>query len=432
VIVRKRKNLLQLKDTLFELGVIYLFLLWVALAIIYVGTYYLKLPFDRIILYNAEDPGYVAPPSLSQPLLGVHRFNDYLQTMSYVQLQNPYDLALDYPSMYGPFAMLMLKPILFLPKIQGLMLLSLVGIYAMLYVTNKYLGKELNTIEKIGFTLVFVLFSRPLLLGFDRGNIQPIISAGTLLFFYLLNRKKHLHADVVLVLLISTKIYPVIFLGYFIYNKEYKRFFRVTFSALIVTIISFLYFAKSFNIFPQILGLLKGMAIQSGYPTSGLSISAWIFRWFDQFGLMEFENGFNQTTRLLQLGISLAIGVFLLYVALNRPYGQKQTQFIFLAFSALMSPVSWDYNIIWASIGLFLLLEIYRENNIKFSSFKLKSYESKAPFITYIWLVLLIPAPWIWRGSSRINVSLADLLYAPLIILIILSWRRNAKQNKTI
>ena len=174
------------------------------------------------------------------------------------------------------------------------------------------------------------------------------------------------------------------------------------------------------------------MAIQSGYPTSGLSISAWIFRWFDQFGLMEFENGFNQTTRLLQLGISLAIGVFLLYVALNRPYGQKQTQFIFLAFSALMSPVSWDYNIIWTSIGLFLLLEIYRENNIKFSSFRLKSYESKAPFIAYIWLVLLIPAPWIWRGSSRINVSIADLLYAPLIIFIIRSWRRNAKQDKTI
>ncbi len=427
MIYRTRRNLLQIRDAFFELGVIYLFFLWAALAIIYVGTYYLKLPFDRIILYTAEDPGYVAPPSLSQPLIGVHRFNDYLQTMSYVQLQNPYDLALDFPSMYGPFAMLILKPVLFLPKIQGLILLSLVGLFAMLYVTNKYLSKELNTIEIIGFAIVFVLFSRPLLLGFDRGNIQPIISAGTLLFFYLLNRNKHLQADVVLILLISMKIYPVIFLGYFLYNREYKRFFRVTFSALILSIGSFLYFAKSFNILPQILGLLKGMAIQSGYPTSGLSMSAWIFRWFDQFGLMEFENGFNQTTRLLQLGISLTMGLFLLYVALNRPYGPKQTQFVFLAFSALMSPVSWDYNIIWASIGLFLLLEIYRENNIKISFFKIKSYETKAPILAYTWLLLLIPLPWIWRGSSRINVTVADLLYAPLIVFMILSWRRHAK-----
>jgi hypothetical protein len=92
-----------------------------------------------------------------------------------------------------------------------------------------------------------------------------------------------------------------------------------------------------------------------------------------------------------------------------------------------MSPVSWDYNIIWASIGLFLLLEIYRENNIKISFFKIKSYETKAPILAYTWLLLLIPLPWIWRGSSRINVTVADLLYAPLIVFMILSWRRHAK-----
>jgi hypothetical protein len=430
IIKPEQNNPIKVKDSVFELGIVFLFLLWISLAIIYLGSFYLKLPFDHIVLYNAEDPGYVAPPNVSQPLIGVHRFNDYLQTMSYVELKNPYDLNLDYPSMYGPLGMLFLRPILLFPKLIGLIILSLIGLYAMLHVSVKYLGNHFSAIEKIAFAIVFVLLSRPLLLGFDRGNIQPIISAGSLLFFYLINVKKNWQANLVLVLLIGIKIYPIIFLGYFIYKKEYRRFLGITLVSALLTFLSFVVIAKSINIVPQILGLLKGMAIQSGYPTSGLSVSAWIFRILDQLGLMKFENGFDQTTRLMQLTISFLIGVFLLYISIRKIYSQKQTQFIFLAFSALISPVSWDYNIIWASIGLLMLLDLYRDNHSNFFSFRIKSYVTKAPLTTYVWLLLLIPIPWIWRGSSRINVSIADLVYFPLIALILWSWGKSEQKNK--
>jgi hypothetical protein len=77
-----------------------------------------------------------------------------------------------------------------------------------------------------------------------------------------------------------------------------------------------------------------------------------------------------------------------------------------------------------------MLLDLYRDNHSNFFSFRIKSYVTKAPLTTYVWLLLLIPIPWIWRGSSRINVSIADLVYFPLIVLVLWSWRKSEQKNK--
>ena len=97
-------------------------------VIMYIGSMYLRLPLDRFFLYNANDPGYVAPGYEKGPIMGIHHFNDFLQMMSYVNQAFPYDSNQQYPNMYGPASVFLLKPLLMVPTLLGVILVSITTI----------------------------------------------------------------------------------------------------------------------------------------------------------------------------------------------------------------------------------------------------------------------------------------------------------------
>jgi len=98
-------------------------------------------------------------------------------------------------------------------------------------------------------------------------------------------------------------------------------------------------------------------------------------------------------------------------------------QFILIAFTALISPVSWDYNLIWASLGFYLLIKISHESIIKTEASLSRKIKFQTHAIFYAWIVLLLPIPWNLTGSTEKNVSIADLFYFPMIIWVIWSWK---------
>ena len=390
-------------------------LILVSMAITYVGTFYLKLPMDKVLLYNAEDPGYVEPPGTSSPVLGVHRFNDFLQILSYANSTDPYNPTNEYPCMYGPLGLLLIKPLIQVPEILSVVFISLMTIIS-LYGILKLTTSKLDQTTRVIFAVVFLFMSKPFLLTLDRGNVQGLIVALNIAFFYFSCHKKNLVADILLTISICIKIYPLIFLIYLLKYKEYKRVLRILSMSAGITIISYQIVSKSFDLISFARGIAKGAAIQGGFPTSGTSASSWFLRWLDALNIVSVANGSSPGIRAFQSFISMSLILILLYSVFKSRLSPREICFLLLGYSALISPVSWNYNLIWISFGLLILIN--REYSI--TNNQIFDHKSKSgafgKYLILVWSFHLLIVPWIWLGSSRVVVSISELTYFPLMM----------------
>lgn len=402
-------------------------LILLSAVITYIGTYYLKLPMDKVLLYNAEDPGYVEPPGVSNPVLGVHRFNDFLQVLSYANSPDPFNPSKEYPSMYGPLGLLLIKPLIYIPELVSVILLSLATLVS-LYLILKLMTPKIDKTTQIIFSVVFLFMSKPFLLALDRGNIQGIIVALNVAFFYFSWRKKKFLADLLLTISICIKIYPAIFLIYLLKEKEYSRVFRILSMSTVITFISYVTVSRNLDLISFVKGIAKGAAIQSGFPTSGTSASSWLLRWIDATNIVSIANGSSPATRIFQSSVSISLIIILAYSIYRHNLTQQEICFLLLGYSALISPVSWNYNLIWITFGLIILinrsyLNLFEENTIsKYSSRRLENY------VLLVWSFHLLVIPWIWLGSSRIVVSISELTYFPLMIMTHVLFVRQRKK----
>jgi hypothetical protein len=391
-------------------------LILLSAVITYIGTFYLKLPMDKVLLYNADDPGYVEPPGESNPILGVHRFNDFLQVLSYANSSDPFNPDKEYPSMYGPLGLLLIKPLTYLPELVSVMLLSLVASVA-LYAILKLMTPKLGKTNRVIFSVVFLFMSKPFLLALDRGNIQGIIVALNVAFFYFSWREKNFLADVLLTISICIKIYPVVFLVYLLKEKEYGRVLRILGMSAAVTFISYVTVSRSLDLISFVKGIAKGAAIQSGFPTSGTSASSWLLRWCDAANIISVANGSSPGIRIFQSSISICLIVILVYSIYRHSLTQQEICFLLLGYSALISPVSWNYNLIWVTFGLIILMNRLYHNVVEDNVSSKTSQILFEKFVLLSWSFHLLVIPWIWLGSSRIVVSISELTYFPLMVM---------------
>lgn len=406
-------------------------LILLSAVITYVGTFYLKLPMDKVLLYNAEDPGYVEPPAVSNPVLGVHRFNDFLQVLSYANSTDPFNPSKEYPSMYGPLGLLLIKPLIYMPELVSVILLSLATLLG-LYLILKLMTPKIDKSTRIVFSVVFLFMSKPFLLALDRGNIQGIIVALNVAFFYFSWRKKKFIADFLLTISICIKIYPAIFLIYLLKEKEYRRVFRVLSMSTAITFVSYVIVSSNLDLISFVKGIAKGAAIQSGFPTSGTSASSWLLRWIDATNAVSIANGSSPATRIFQSSVSISLIIILIYSIYRHNLTQQEICFLLLGYSALISPVSWNYNLIWITFGLIVLINRSYLNFFEEDTISKHSFRKIEKYILLLWSFHLLVIPWIWLGSSRIVVSISELTYFPLMIVTHLLFVRRGKKSATL
>jgi hypothetical protein len=254
-------------------------------------------------------------------------------------------------------------------------------------------------------------------LALDRGNIQGIIVALNIAFFYLTWRKKNYLADLLLTISICIKIYPAIFLIYLLKEKEYKRVLRILSMSAAITFISYVTVSRSLDLISFVKGIAKGAAIQSGFPTSGTSASSWLLRWCDAANIISVANGSSPGIRIFQSSVSIALIIILVYSIYRHNLTQQEICFLLLGYSALIPPVSWNYNLTWITFGLIILIN--REYFItgQESAISKNSHRLMDKYVLVIWSFHLLVIPWIWLGSSRIVVSISELTYFPLMIM---------------
>ena len=391
---------------------------------IYIAAAYLRKPIESFILYQANDPGYAAPPFIERPVLGIHYFSDFQQVMSYAVNQNGYSTSLEFPNMYGPVSVYLFRllnnfSLLFSITVISVLTLSLLSLLMWKHFHNASIQ------VRIMFIAFCLLLSRPVMLCLDRGNIQGIVVAlniATLYFFY---SKNYRLSKVFLVIAISLKFYPIFFILVFLKKRLWKDVLQILVSSAVLFIVPLLMISKS-NFFDSILGIVKGASIQSGFASSGFSPSGWIIRFLEILNVLSFSNGNNSNIRNLQTIITLFVVVAgsILYFKLS--LNETQQWIYILVFTSFITPVAWGYNLIWLP---FVIQRMLTTDDWRVPSARkiLNAYQKYLPLLLAL---LLIPYPWIFRGGNRINVGVQELAIFPIFSILLYIWLQSHVKDR--
>jgi hypothetical protein len=273
---------------------------------------------------------------------------------------------------------------------------------------------------KIIYIVFFLLLSRPLMLTLDRGNIQGIVVALNIAALYYFYSAKYNIAKIFLIISISLKFYPVLFILIFIRKRMWKDCFQILTISGIFFILPLVLISKS-NFIDSILGIFKGAAIQSGFASSGFSPSGWIIRLLEMLEIVNFSNGHNQSIRFIQMLISLSILCVGVYLFLKLNLNITQQWIYILVFTSFITPVAWGYNLIWLP---FVIQRMLTNNDWQVPSARkiLKTYQKYLPLLLSL---VLIPYPWIYRGGNRVNVGIQELTIFPFFMLLLYIWLKN-------
>ncbi len=373
----------------------------------YVLSFYLGFSTDKALLYNALDPGYVAPGYLAKPILGVHYWGDLQSALSFAAHQNPYSLELEYPSPYPPFGILIFKPFVFFDPVVALIVMTSVTFLLVSYTFIKFVDSRKN-FQYWQVLILTLLVSKPLLLALDRGNLQGIVVSLMILTVIHLRNNQIKLAKFCIVIAIALKGYPVLMLLVFVRRKRYKEILETIWYSALVTIASAILLSGS-KILEIPIGLLKGVSVQSGSNKSGLSAASSVVRLFDATQIWNPQQGRNIAFLLLALACGTALTTLLTFYVFNVKVWSKVDDMFVVMLSTFVVPVSWTYNAIWLPFFIVALSEeILTLNRSKHREnlFRLE--------LLAILVAINVPFPFLWRGQERIGVGLLELLLFPI------------------
>jgi len=176
-----------------------------------------------IVSWLTSDEPWVASGA-AQPILGAHFFGDLQTIRSFGSLWNPYDESLALSSAQWPTGQLITMLMWVIP-LDILFISYILFSVTLLFFAIRTLA---NSVFRIGFWkyaqlfLVFSVISLPMLVDFDRGNLQTIALASTVFFFGYGLRGKWVLAILWLLLAGSIKPYLLIFSIAFLSKRNFR------------------------------------------------------------------------------------------------------------------------------------------------------------------------------------------------------------------
>jgi hypothetical protein len=195
---------------------IHLGLLALSAAVFWTAHYFIAPAVDLVerVSWRASDEPWVATGSaVIEPLVGVHYFGDLLTFRSYGLVWNPYYESLALPAQHLPSGQLFAMLLATIP-IQILLIFYLVFSVVILFIAIRTLANSILKISLWKYAQLFLIFSLlsiPMIVDFDRGNVQSVALAGTIFFFAYGLRGKWLVAILWLLFAASFKPYLLIF-----------------------------------------------------------------------------------------------------------------------------------------------------------------------------------------------------------------------------
>jgi hypothetical protein len=413
------KNLATSESKALFVSAVSLLMFFVGYCLTYVKTQYLAQPLGDSLLYRADDPGYVAGSFPISPILGVHRFGDYLTTTSWALLDAPYSESEPFPSVYGPMAMFISRGLGLMPANWGVFVLSGLTAVALISVSF-YLLKSLTFPTRVITVVALLLLTRPFLLTLDRGNLQGLVVAAEILALIFIARNEKIRAAITITLLASMKFYPIVLVTLFVIKRQLKAA-ALTVLASSVIILLGLTSLSGAGLFDGIRGLLKGIAIQGELFPSGGSASAWLYRFAQYLHLVDYSPVSIQVIRMWSLVVTvLILTAVIIGIKTGRILGTRLTILV-LASTTLVVPVSWAYNLTWVTFALFLLIS--RED-----------WKTGVLFLDTYALLGFIPSialmPVLFNSPGTESIGIAELWTFPYLLGLTIIWLSNKKLEK--
>ncbi|NIM89628.1 MAG: DUF2029 domain-containing protein [Candidatus Aminicenantes bacterium] len=265
-----------------------------------------------------------------------------------------------YQFKYSPFSSLFYIPLSYLPLdvAKGIWyFITLISTGFLLYISQRLLvssAKEAWILPMLTFLILARYFLRELQLG----QINTLIAFLLILMIWLLNREeKHSSswgeksAGLTWGLSMALKPYSLIFLPYFLIKKKWQALgFGLLFLALSLLIPSLFYgFRGNFVVLKEWQSSLSKSTPLLLDSQDNISIIALFMKWTANLKLSTYLYGF----------LLIVLAVFLLYIILK---GSKTNQAllldcaIILVLIPLVSPLGWDYNLLFSALGIMIIL----------------------------------------------------------------------------
>jgi len=236
----KFKKIIESKFRVEDLPLIVLLI--EALGFIWSGfkIIYLKFPANAVLSATELDRPDIRPDAFDQPrLVGIHYFGDFLQTFDWATLSNPWTHDASFLVQYPSVPVYLLKLLTPFPYYTALWiylaLMILTSAAAVWLVLDKF-----SNVSRFAASIAIGCLSTPALMAFDRGNSVGFLAILFCLFSVgVISRKKWL-AVTMLLLMATSKIYPILLIIVFVRLKWWREIAVTLIAGLMVTFALFL------------------------------------------------------------------------------------------------------------------------------------------------------------------------------------------------
>ncbi len=233
----KRRPLASAGDLVSNLLAVGIFF---SLAVAWTRLYYSTGPslIERIS-FTAKDPSWLPPGITGTPIIGDHYFGDLQLFLAWSKISNPY--ALELSAQYLPLAKFILSPVASMQQNIGFSFYVLVSLGLLYWAWHKIVRAKIwelgpqkgNSFNLFAFALIFTL---PLLVDLDRGNLYSISIASLILCLVYFQEDKHFVSFIYLALATVFKPYfliPIIIL-LISFSSQKKRYLINMFSCFLI------------------------------------------------------------------------------------------------------------------------------------------------------------------------------------------------------
>jgi len=357
---------------------------------------YLNVKVSVLISYMfAEQPGLGVPYDFTGKDMSGHYFGDFLQTVDWSTRQNPWTLGI---ANYPPLPVYLLKLISWMPY-DSARLVYFLAIFLFAVLVTWFITKGLPTAARFTLSGALGLAGAPILAALDRGNNVAFVGAMFGLFVYAIVRDKKKLAVAMLVLMVSFKIYPVIFGLVFLRKKWFKE--AAVSAAIVVALNTLLFAITPGGLAATFQGFWK--ANQTfGSIQSGFAVNAWTDA-LTQMGWSAPDASAFSAQWIAGL-VKLLPWMAIIAAASATLLGQLSLmERLYLLAMATMffngAPIS--YNWTWAPFFIALAFVALHTRNEEEG--RIGRYWLREPLLTYATVtlaVLCMPAGWHFEGTQ--------------------------------
>lgn len=385
------------------------------------ATFYLPGGSDLLyrVSFRPDDPSWVPPDYVANPIMGVHYFGDFELYRAWAQQANPYDLELS--AAYLPVAHLIWSPIAALPERVGLALY--------LVASTLVLGAGFAAISRGGwresksnFITLFLLFgilTVPTLVDFDRGNLQTLVLGATAIFVGKGLQQRALPALPWLLAAAAFKPYLLIMSIAFVDRRSWRATMSIVFGYLAANLALLAWINGG-----AVIGVMRWYEAFSKYGTSeGIpymmhsgSLVGAISRWLE-FGYgSEFAYDFLERHLLLLQIISLGMLVLGLAVWFQKTLPTWARLLGLFSIVTVAQAGSAQYQWVW--VGFVMIAFLYEAGDGVGHTIRLDNRFWVLQTLAVLALIPMWYAPVFPSGASR--GMPAFLVLTPLVVIVLI------------